>query len=161
MMVWLICIEDIFFRHPLFHINWQILAQKEEKNSKNCTDGIPREIVNKDTVDLLFPSVSDADAFALLKCRGPKSLCEKFLEVITTELLRAIWDKGKNLHGWQFKSGKRLCGGRFDKSSCCSICVAISIFRERKNTLICMRLANGASFLLSRIMVGLLQNKNM
>ena len=29
--------------------------------------------------------------------------------------IRAIWANGEDLHGWQFKPGKRLCGGRFDK----------------------------------------------
>ena len=33
------------------------------------------EIVNKDTVDFKLPSVSYADAFALLKYRDPRSLC--------------------------------------------------------------------------------------
>ena len=51
----------------------------------------------------------------MLKYRGPKSLCDIFLDSIITDLIRAIWVKGENLHGWQFKSGKRLCGGHFDK----------------------------------------------
>ena len=44
------------------------------------------EMVNKDTVDYKFPSVSDADAFALLKlCQGPISLCAIFMDFITAD----------------------------------------------------------------------------
>ena len=51
----------------------------------------------------------------MLKYRGPKSLCEMFLDFITTDLIRTIWVNGKDSHEWQFNPGKRLCGGRFDK----------------------------------------------
>ena len=30
-------------------------------------------------------------------------------------MIRAIWANGEDLHGWQFKPGKILCGGCFDK----------------------------------------------
>ena len=68
----------------------------------------------------------------MLKYRGPKTLCDIFLDFITTDLIRAICVNSKDLHGWQFKPGKRLCGGSFEKKLCCSVFIATSIFREMK-----------------------------
>ena len=90
------------------------------------------EIVNKDTVDFKFPCVFDADAFALLKYRGPKLLCNIFLDFITTDLIRAIWVNGEVCMGGDLYQGRDWVVVVLTRSSCCSIFVAISIFREMK-----------------------------